>query len=226
MLASTLNDFSQIFLSLDTWLVTGRSLLVSLVASFLAMSAGLFVAQRLLYADSRLAKALDALLSAFVAIPAVVVGLLALLFFSSPWFATTQITLTLLPMMAAQAALLLPLAATLILQTLRVREDEMGEELRALGASQLQVIDALIRDTWPALAAVGVLVFSRGIAEVGTVLIIGGNVAGHTQVLTTLIAEQARNGIYESAVALALILIVLALALSLSVRYLQARQDA
>lgn len=222
--ASALHDFALIFLDPETWMVTGRSLLVSAIASFLALSLGLMLAHLLLTARSRVARFFDSLLAAFVAIPAVVVGLLALLFFTSDLFEGTQITLTLLPMIVAQTLLLTPLAATLSLQVLRVREAEVGEELRALGANRLRLIDALIRDTWPALAASAVLVFSRGIAEVGTVLIIGGNVAGHTQVLTTLIAEQARNGSYEVAVALALILIVLALILAVLVRYFDGRQ--
>ena len=221
--ASALDALAAIFFDPETWAVTGRSLLVSLIATFFAMTLGLVLARALLRGQSRIARFFDALLSAFVAIPAVVIGLLALLFFSSAWFSKTQITLTLLPMMVAQAALLLPLATTLSLQVLRARDQEIGEELRALGARPGQAFDALLRDTWPGLAATAVLVFSRGIAEVGTVLIIGGNVAGHTQVLTTLIAEQARNGVYEQAVALALILIVLALTLSLIVRYLQFR---
>jgi len=221
--ASVFHDFGQIFLAPETWAVTARSLLVSTFASLIALCLGLALAQSLLEARSRFARLMDALLSAFVAIPAVVVGLLALIFFASPLFEGTQITLTLLPMIVAQAVLLTPLAATLSLQVLRERNAQVGEELRALGARKGRHIDALIRDTWPALAATAVLVFSRGIAEVGTVLIIGGNVEGRTQVLTTLIAEQARNGVYESAVALAAILIVLALVLSLLVRTLQRR---
>ena len=221
--ASASQPFIAIFLDPATWAVTGRSLLVSMVATLFAMTLGLLLARMLLDGRSRIARFFDALLSAFVAIPAVVIGLLALLLFSSALFTDTQITLTLLPMMAAQSALLLPLATTLSLQVLRQRNGQIGEELRALGTQPGQAFDALLRDTWPTLAATAVLVFSRGIAEVGTVLIIGGNVAGHTQVLTTLIAEQARNGIYEQAVALALILILIALGLSLTVRHLQHR---
>ena len=226
MFASALTDFGLIFLDPATWIVTGRSLLVSLIASFFAMTLGLILARALLHARSRVSRFFDALISAFVAIPAVVVGLLALIFFSGPLFTGSQITLTILPMIAAQTVLLTPLATSLILQVVRTRHGEIGEELKSLGAGAFQIFDALIRDTWPALAATGVLVFSRGIAEVGTVLIIGGNIEGRTQVLTTLIAEQARNGLYEGPIALALILIILALILSLMVRRLQQRFDA
>lgn len=226
LLASALSDFASVFLSPLTWSVTGRSLLVSFAATFIAMDLGLIFAALLLRAKSRFAKFMDALMASFVAIPAVVIGLLALLFFSASWFEGTRITLTILPMIAAQSLLLLPLATTYILQVLRSRDQEIGEELQSLGASRAQAFDALLRDTWPALLATGVLVFSRGIAEVGTVLIIGGNVEGRTQVLTTLIAEQARNGVYETAIALALILILLALTLSLIVRRLQRGREA
>ncbi len=226
LLASALTDFGAIFLEAQTWSVTGRSLIVSATASFLAMDLGLIFASLLLRATSRLARFFDALVSAFVAIPAVVIGLLALLFFSSSLFAETRITLSLIPMITAQTLLLTPLATTLILQVLRTRDSMLGEELQSLGAKRGQAFDVLLRETWPALLVTAVLVFARGIAEVGTVLIVGGNVAGRTQVLTTLIAEQARNGAYETAMALALILIVLALALSLLARYLQHRAEA
>ena len=83
----------------------------------------------------------------------------------------------------------------------------MGQELQALGAGRTQTFAALMHDTWPRLLALGVLVFSRGIAEVGTVLIVGGGLDGRTEVLTTKIAELAGLGAYEQAIALALILI-------------------
>ncbi len=220
---STISDFVPIFSDPLVWTVTGRTLLVSFVATLIAMNLGLILARGLLRARRSWAKFLDALLSAFVAIPAVVFGLLALMFFSSTLFEGSQITLTIVPMMVAQATLLTPLAATLSLTVLRGRYQGIGEELASLGASGGQVFGALMRDCWPALIATAVLVFSRGVAEVGTVLIVGGNIEGRTQVLTTLIAERARNGAYEPAVALALILIGLALILSLIVRGLQGR---
>ena len=226
MFVSSLTDVGSVFLSQETWIVTGRSLLVSALASLIAMDLGLILAAALLHAKNKLAQFFESLISAFVAIPAVVIGLLALLFFSSRLFEHTHITLTLIPMIAAQSVLLLPLATTLILQVLRGRDAIIGEELESLGANRAQRFDALLGDTWPALLATAGLVFSRGIAEVGTVLIIGGNIEGRTQVLTTLIAEQARNGVYEGAVALALILIAIALALSLLVRHLQHRFGA
>ncbi len=218
---STISDFAPIFWDPQVWTVTGRTLLVSFVATLIAMNLGLILARGLLRARRPWIKFLDALLSAFVAIPAVVFGLLALMLFSSALFEGTQITLTIVPMMVAQATLLTPLAATLSLSVLRGRYQGIGEELTSLGASGGQVFGALMHDCWPPLIATAVLVFSRGVAEVGTVLIVGGNIEGRTQVLTTLIAERARNGAYEPAVALALILIGLALVLSLIVRGLQ-----
>ena len=226
LLANAFTDFGGIFLDAQTWSVTGRSLLVSATACFLAMDLGLILASLLLHARSRLARFLDALVAAFVAIPAVVIGLLALVFFSSSLFAETRITLSLIPMITAQTLLLTPLATTLILQVLRARDHTLGEELHSLGAKGGQAFDILLRETWPALLVTAVLVFARGIAEVGTVLIVGGNVAGRTQVLTTLIAEQARNGVYETAMALALILLVLALALGLLAQHFQHRAEA
>ena len=218
-----ISDFALLFFDATLWEVTGRSLFVSLMATLISMNLGLILARCLLQAHSRWAKFFDALLGAFVAIPAVVIGLLALLFFSSSIFKESQITLTIVPMMLAQALLLTPLAATLCLGALRAHFKLIGEELVSLGASNSAMFNVLIRECWPTLIATSILVFSRGIAEVGTVLIIGGNVEGRTQVLTTLIAEKARIGIYEQAIALSLILIFIALILSLVVRTLQKR---
>ena len=84
LLASTLVDFGQVFLDPATWNVTLRSLLVSVIATLIAMDLALIFAGLLLEAKGRAARFFDALFSAFVAIPAVVVGLLALMFFTSP----------------------------------------------------------------------------------------------------------------------------------------------
>ena len=223
LLASAVADTFSIFLVPETWQVTGRTLLVSVSATVIAMTFGLIAAAALLEARGRVAKFFDALVSAFVAIPAVVIGLVALMIFTSTPFAGSRITLSLLPMILAQGTLLLPLATTLMLSVLRERHALLGEEMRSLGVGAGARFDALLMETWPHLAAVSILVFSRGIAEVGVVLILGGNIEGRTQVLTTLIAEQARLGQYELAAGLALILIVLAFVLTLIVRSLQAR---
>lgn len=223
LLDSAVADFLSIFLTPETWQVTARTLIVSLSATVIAMTGGLMASAALLEGRGRIAQFFDALVSAFVAIPAVVIGLLALMFFTSSAFAGSRITLSLVPMILAQGVLLLPLAVTLMLAVLRQRNGELGEEMRSLGVRAGARFDALLLETWPHLAAVALLVFSRGIAEVGVVLILGGNIEGRTQVLTTLIAEQARLGQYELATALALILIILAFVLTLLVRRLQAR---
>ena len=216
-------EFAGIYLDYETWAIAGRSLLVSALASFIALDVALILAALLLRTRNRVALGFEALMAALMALPAVVIGLLGLMFFSSALFVGTQINLTIVPMVAAQSVLLLPLATTLILQVLRARDAMIGEELRALGAGRAQSFDALMGDTWPSLLAVGVLVFSRGIAEVGTVLIVGGGLDSRTEVLTTKIAELASVGAYENAIALALILIVLALILTLIVRRLETR---
>lgn len=216
-------EFAGIYLDPETWGIAGRSLLVSALASFIALDLALILSALLLRTRNRVAQAFEAFMAALMAVPAVVIGLLGLMFFSSALFAGAQISLTVVPMVAAQSVLLLPLATTLILQVLRAREAVIGEELRSLGANRAQAFDALLGDTWPSLLAVAVLVFSRGIAEVGTVLIVGGGLDSRTEVLTTKIAELASLGAYENAIALALILIVLALVLTLIVRRLEAR---
>ena len=216
-------EIAGIYLEAETWIIAGRSLTVSALASFIALDMALILAAILLRARSRLARGFEAIMAALMALPAVVIGLFGLMFFSSALFAGTQINLTLVPMIVAQSVLLFPLATTLILQVLRARDIVVGEELRSLGASRAQAFDALLGDTWPSLLAVAVLVFSRGIAEVGTVLIVGGGLDNRTEVLTTKIAELASIGAYEQAVALALILILLALILTLAVRRLEVR---
>jgi tungstate transport system permease protein len=126
-------------------------------------------------------------------------------------------------MALAQALLVSPLSFGLAYQLSRQRGRESAEAARTLGAGRLQTLGLVLRELRPALAANLFVVFARAISEVGTVMIVGGNIRYQTRVLTTAIASSASMGETGFAVALGLILVALALALSAAVSFFPKR---
>jgi tungstate transport system permease protein len=82
-----------------------------------------------------------------------------------------------------------------------------------------------VREAWPGVAAAVAAAFGRVISEVGAVLIVGGNIAGETRVLTTAIVQETRQANFGPALALGLILLVFALVINGALTYLQLREE-
>jgi tungstate transport system permease protein len=109
-------------------------------------------------------------------------------------------------MIAAQALLILPIVVALTRSVIEDLWAEYEEHLRSLGASPLGSIPTLLWDGRFSLLT-GVLAgFGRATAEVGAVLIVGGNIAGHTRTMTTAITLETSRGELGLAVALGIIL--------------------
>jgi tungstate transport system permease protein len=152
-------------------------------------------------------------LNALMGLPPVVAGRLVYLVLSrSGPRGALGLLFTPSAMILAQSLLILPIVASL---TRSVVEDlwiEYAEQLRSLGSSRARAIPTLLWDGRFSLLT-GVLAgFGRASAEVGAVLIVGGNIAGHTRTMTTAITLETSRGSLGLAVALGLILMSLTLA--------------
>jgi len=153
--------------------------------------------------------------NALLGLPAVVVGLLVYLVLSrSGPLGPLGLLFGPTAMVIAQTVLITPLVVALTRQTSEDLHGEYGEQLRALGASTLRAIPTLLYEGRFALATVLLAGFGRAIAEVGAVLIVGGNIAHVTRVMTTAIALETSRG--ELAIALGLGLLLLSLSLAVS----------
>jgi tungstate transport system permease protein len=117
-------------------------------------------------------------------------------------------------MIIAQTVLVLPIVAALTRQTVEDLQGEYDEQLRSLGLGTWATVRTLLWDARYSLLTVALAGFGRAIAEVGAVLIVGGNINHVTRVMTTAIALETSKGDLALALALGLILITLAVAVN------------
>src|SRR5678815_2698324 len=118
-------------------------------------------------------------------------------------------------MVIAQTILIVPIVAALSRQIVADAWSEYREQLASLGASTQSAALTLLWDTRFSLATVLLAGFGRAVAEVGAVMIVGGNIDGVTRVMTTAIALETSKGDLPLALGLGLVLITLVMALNI-----------
>lgn len=231
-LADSLSLGLSLLVSFDPmlWQIVARSLLVSLSATTIAMGLGVILGSVLAVAQFRWKPLALVLLNTYVAVPAVVVGLVVyvLLSRSGPlghlgWLFSLE------AMIMAQTILVIPLVAIMTRQTLAAAHQRLGEPLQSMGAPTLLAGAILLVHERHAMAAVAATAFGRAISEVGTVMIVGGNIDGFTRVMTTAIALETSKGDLPLAIALGVVLlsvVILLNGLVAGLRRLQPRESA
>ena len=159
--------------------------------------------------------AITVLVNALMGLPPVVVGLVVYLTLSRAGpLGQLGILFTPAAMVLAQALLITPIIAALARQVIEDSWGEYRELLLSLGASRLRCVLTLLWDNRYALVTVVLAGLGRACAEVGAVMIVGGNIDGVTRVMTTAIALETSKGDLPLALALGLILICLVLGLN------------
>ena len=155
------------------------------------------------------------LLNALMGLPPVVVGLLVYLLLSRAGpLGELGLLFTPSAMVIAQAVLVTPIIAALSRQTLEDAWHEYEEQLRSLGAARHTAAITLLWDARFSLVTIVLAGFGRAAAEVGAVMIVGGNIDGVTRVMTTAIALETSKGDLPLALGLGLVLIALIVALN------------
>ena len=150
-------------------------------------------------------------LNALMGLPPVVVGLLIYLLLSGAGpLGVLGLLYTPTAMIIAQTVLVTPIVAALTRQVIEDLQSEYDEQLRSLGLGIRATVGTLLWDARYSLLTVALAGFGRAIAEVGAVLIVGGNINHVTRVMTTAIALETSKGDLALALALGLILITLA----------------
>lgn len=155
------------------------------------------------------------LLNSFMGLPPLIVGLVLYLMLSrSGPLGPLGILFTPGAMIAAQAVLATPLIAALTRQIVADSEAHLGEQLRSLGLSAWRRALVLIFDTRFSLVTAALAAFGRAISEIGAVLVVGGNIDGHTRTMTTAISLETQKGDLSLALALGLVLIGIVIAVN------------
>lgn len=153
-----------------------------------------------------------ALVNALMGLPPVVVGLLVYLMLSRAGpLGEFGLLFTPAAMAIAQAILVTPIIAALTRQVIADLDAEYREQLRSLGASRGRSLATLLWEGRFSLLTAVLAGFGRAIAEVGAVIIVGGNINRVTRVMTTTIALETSKGDLPLALALGLILVLLSL---------------
>lgn len=191
------------------------SLQVSLSAALLATLIGLPLGAAIAVERFPGRQVLIVLLNALMGLPPVVVGLLIYLLLSRAGpLGSLGILFTPQAMIIAQTVLIVPIIAALSRQTIEDAWREYSEQLRSLGARRLSAAMTLIWDTRFSLLTIVLAGFGRAAAEVGAVMIVGGNIDGVTRVMTTTIALETSKGDLPLALGLGIVLITLVIALN------------
>jgi len=228
-LASAFTTAFGLILSLDPAVlaIVALSLRVSLSALFLAALIGLPLGALLAVARFPGRGSVITLTNALMGLPPVVVGLLIYLLLSrSGPLGSFGLLFTPTAMIIAQAVLITPILAALTRQVLEGMWEEYVEQLRSFGAGPWRAVPTLLWDGRFLLLTVLLAGFGRAAAEVGAVMVVGGNIEGFTRVMTTAIALETSKGDLPLALALGIVLMAIVLgvnALAQGVRGIAAR---
>ena len=186
------------------------SLRVSLTALAIAALIGLPLGALLAVARFPGRRTIIVALNALMGLPPVVAGLLVYLALSrSGPLGRFGLLFTPSAMVIAQALLITPILAALARQLLEAMWEEYEEQLRSFGTSTARAVPTLLWDGRFALLTVLLAGFGRASAEVGAVMIVGGNIEGFTRVMTTAIALETSKGDLPLALALGMILMAI-----------------
>ena len=209
------------------WRIVGLSLRVSATACLLGAGFGLLLGAWLAVARFTGHALVVGALNTLLALPSVVVGLIVYLLLSrSGPLGALGILFTPTAMVIAQSILVLPLIAALSRQLVADALRDGGDELQAMGAGRLLSAVLLLAHERLAVATVLLTAFGRAVAEVGAVMVVGGNIDGVTRVMTTAIALETSKGDLPLALALGLLLLAVVAVVNLVLGLTQRRGGA
>ena len=219
----------QLLITLDANLIeiVGLSLQVSISAVALATVIGLPMGAALALFKFPGRGTLTVMLNALMGLPPVVVGLVVYLLLSrSGPLGVLGLLFTPTAMIIAQAILVTPIIAALTRQVVADLWVEYEEQMRSLGAGPLRAVPALLYDARFTLVTAVLAGFGRASAEVGAVMIVGGNIDHVTRVMTTAIALEVSKGDLALALGLGIVLIGLSLAINAATFTAKQRAEA
>jgi tungstate transport system permease protein len=225
-----MNDFTSAFeiavaligrLDIELREIVLLSLQVSLSASACAFAIGAPLGTALAVYRFRGRGAVVVLANTLLGLPPVVVGLTVYLLLSrSGPLGSLGLLFTPTAMMIAQTGLATPIVIALVHRLAVGLWRAYGDSLLISGASRLRAIPPLMRMGREGLLTAFLAAFGRAIAEVGAIIIVGGNIRGYTRSMTTTIALETSRGDLSLALALGIILLALSMAVSAASLYL------
>jgi tungstate transport system permease protein len=210
-----MQEFPGILAEARLWQIVGLSLGVSLTAVALASLVGLPLGAAIAVGRFRGRHAIIVVLNALMGLPPVVVGLMVYLLLSRAGpLGSLGLLFTPAAMVLAQTVLILPIIAALSRQAVEDAWREYAEQLRSLGVDGTAAALTVLWDIRFSLLTIVLAGLGRAAAEVGAVMIVGGNIDGVTRVMTTAIALETSKGDLPLALGLGIVLIMIVLVLN------------
>ncbi|MEY2532760.1 MAG: tungstate transport system permease protein [bacterium] len=199
----------------DVLVIVGVTLRLALWSTLLALAIGLPLGLALGLGRFRGRRVALAFVNAGLGLPPVVVGLVvALLLFRGAPLGGLELLYTLNGVILAQTLLALPLVAALTAAAVQALPGGLLEQARAFGASRAQVAALALREARVGVLAATIAAMGSAFAEVGAVVLVGGNIDGETQTLASAVLVRVSAGEYGRAIALGTILLGIILLLS------------
>ncbi len=191
--------------------ITLRTLAISTLATITALLIGVPLGAVLALKQFPGRRPIVALVNTGMGMPPVVVGLIvAVMLWRSGPLGTLDLIFTPTAMVIAQFLIAVPLIIGFSMASIQGINPRLLDQLLALGAGRLQFLWLIIREARLGLLAALMAGFGAGISEVGASMMVGGNIAGETRVLTTATALETSRGNFEIAIALGVMLLVMA----------------
>ena len=216
-MTDALSEALHLVTTLDAGLVeiVGLSFKVTLTALLIAALIGLPLGAALAVARFPGRGAMTLVMQSLMGLPPVVVGLAVYLLLSNSGpLGVLQLLYTPGAMIIAQTILITPIITSLTRQTIADLASEYDEQLRALGADAWTQVQTLLWDARYSLITALLAGFGRAVAEVGAVMIVGGNIDHVTRTMTTAIALETSKGNLPLALGLGIILLIISLAVT------------
>lgn len=210
-------DALRLLVGLDPelWRTVGLSLAVSGTAVLVGAAVGIPAGAALALFPIPGRRLWARLSYTLMGLPPILAGLVVFLVLSAGGpLGGWQLLFTPTAMILAQTLLVLPIITGLVLAAVEARERAVREVAVTLGATPWQAAATVVREARPAIAAACAAGFGRAIAEVGAVMLVGGNIRGHTRVMTTALLLETRQGNFDRAMGLGLVLLVVAFAVN------------
>jgi len=222
-----LREAIRLIVSLDSTVVeiTWRSLRVSGASTILAALVCIPIGGLISFRSFPGKRFLMNLVQTLYSVPTVCVGLFVYLVISrSGPLGGLGWAFTPTAMILGQAILITPIMIGMTVSALSGVDKTIRDTTLSMGASEAQAIWAIIKEARFAMGAGLILGFGRALSEVGTAMILGGNIAGYTRVLTTAIALESTKGDFAIALALGIVLLCVALVIAVTVNVVQQRR--
>ena len=215
--AEGLSHAIELIISFDNDLIgiIAMSLKVSISAVLISCIIGFPIGASLALCKFRGRNLVLVILNSFMGLPPVVVGLIVFLLLSrSGPFGVLGLLFTPTAMIIAQTILITPIIAALTRQTIEDLWDEYSEYLKSLDSKKIDTMQTLLWDARFSLVIIVLAGFGRAIAEVGAVMIVGGNIDNITRVMTTAIALETSKGNLSIALGLGITLLFISFAVN------------